>query len=151
MDSTGPIFGTSRRTASDADANDGPGPGESLEPAGRSTDNRNVRVLFICTANRIRSPFAEAVATRLVDEHRLPVDISSAGVTSAGEEAAESMVHAALRRAGRATAQELVPPVYGPALDARLLPAAARSLLAHLIKLEAEGAAAREGEHWSAR
>jgi protein-tyrosine phosphatase len=95
MDSTGPIFGTSRRTASDADANDGPGPGESLEPAGRSTDNRNVRVLFICTANRIRSPFAEAVATRLVDEHRLPVDISSAGVTSAGEEAAESMVHAA--------------------------------------------------------
>lgn len=63
----------------------------------------------------------------------------------------EAMVHAALRSAGRATAQELVPPVYGPALDARLLPAAARSLLAHLIKLEAEGAAAREGEHWSAR
>jgi len=44
-----------------------------------------------------------------------------------------------------------VPPVYGPALDARLLPAAARSLLAHLIKLEGEGAATRDGEHWAAR
>ncbi len=57
----------------------------------------------------------------------------------------------AARRPRRATARELVPPVYGPALDARLVPAAARSLLAHLIKLEAEGAAMRDGEHWEAR
>lgn len=63
----------------------------------------------------------------------------------------EAMVLAALRSAGRATARDLVPPVYGPALDARLLPAAARSLLAHLIKLEGEGAATRDGEHWAAR
>lgn len=60
----------------------------------------------------------------------------------------EAMVADALRRAGRATARELVPPVYGPSLDERLVPAAARSLLAHLIKLEREGAARREGEHW---
>lgn len=63
----------------------------------------------------------------------------------------EAMVLDALRRAGRATARDLVPPVYGPALDARLVPAAARSLLAHLVKLGAEGAAARDGDHWEAR
>ncbi len=60
----------------------------------------------------------------------------------------EAMVADALRRAGRATARELVAPVYGPSLDERLVPAAARSLLAHLIKLEREGAARCEGEHW---
>jgi glyoxylase-like metal-dependent hydrolase (beta-lactamase superfamily II) len=53
----------------------------------------------------------------------------------------------ALARAGRATATELVPPVYGP-LDPRLVAAAGRSLLAHLVKLEAEGAARRDGEAW---
>lgn len=63
----------------------------------------------------------------------------------------EAMVLDALRAARRATARELVPPVYGPALDARLVPAAARSLLAHLIKLAGEGAAARDEEHWEAR
>lgn len=63
----------------------------------------------------------------------------------------EAMVEAALRAAGRATAQELVPPVYGPALDPRLVPAAARSLLAHLVKLAAEGAARRDGDHWEPR
>lgn len=63
----------------------------------------------------------------------------------------EAMVLDALRAARRATARDLVPPVYGPTLDERLLPAAARSLLAHLIKLAAEGAAARDGEHWEAR
>jgi glyoxylase-like metal-dependent hydrolase (beta-lactamase superfamily II) len=63
----------------------------------------------------------------------------------------EAMVLDALRAARRATARELVPPVYGPVLDERLVPAAARSLLAHLIKLEAEGAAARDGEAWEAR
>ena len=63
----------------------------------------------------------------------------------------EAKVLDALRAAGRASPAELVPPVYGPALDARLVPAAARSLLAHLIKLGAEGAAARDGEAWEAR
>ena len=62
----------------------------------------------------------------------------------------EAMVADALHRAGRATARDLVAPVYGPALDEMLVPAAARSLLAHLIKLEREGAARREGEHWEA-
>jgi len=63
----------------------------------------------------------------------------------------EAKVLDALRAARRATAHELVPPVYGPALDERLVPAAARSLLAHLIKLAEEGAAARDGEQWEAR
>ena len=63
----------------------------------------------------------------------------------------EAMVLDALRAARRATARELVPPVYGPMLDERLVPAAARSLLAHLIKLAGEGAAARDGDYWEAR
>lgn len=63
----------------------------------------------------------------------------------------EAMVEAALRSAGRATAQQLVPTVYGPALDPRLLPAAARSLLAHLVKLAAEGMARRDGDYWEPR
>ena len=57
----------------------------------------------------------------------------------------EALVMDALNRAGRpVAAADLVPPVYGP-LDTRLVAAAGRSLLAHLIKLEAEGAAKREG------
>jgi len=54
-----------------------------------------VRLLFVCTANRIRSPFAAALATKLAAEHSLPVEIGSAGLTSDGEPAAESMIHAA--------------------------------------------------------
>lgn len=61
----------------------------------------------------------------------------------------ESAIQAALRAARRATARDLVPAVYGEALDPRLMPAAARSLLAHLLKLETERAVAREGEYWS--
>jgi glyoxylase-like metal-dependent hydrolase (beta-lactamase superfamily II) len=63
----------------------------------------------------------------------------------------EAKVLDALRAAKRATAAELVPPVYGPELDPRLAPAAARSLLAHLIKLAAEGEAARDGDTFEAR
>jgi len=57
----------------------------------------------------------------------------------------EAKVLAALRAAdGPATALSLVPAVYGPALEPRLVPAAARSLLAHLVKLAGEGAAMAE-------
>lgn len=62
----------------------------------------------------------------------------------------EAKVLDALRRAGRATAMQLVPAAYGPELDPKLVPAAARSLLAHLIKLAAEGAAARDGDSFEA-
>ena len=60
----------------------------------------------------------------------------------------EARVLDALTAAGEATAASLVPPVYGPGLDRRLASAAARSLLAHLLKLETEGRARREGETW---
>jgi glyoxylase-like metal-dependent hydrolase (beta-lactamase superfamily II) len=59
----------------------------------------------------------------------------------------EERVQEALAAKGRATAEELVGPVYGP-LDPRLVRAAGRSLLAHLIKLEGEGAVRRDGEAW---
>lgn len=60
----------------------------------------------------------------------------------------EAMIRDTLARAGRSTALDLVPAVYGGALDPRLVPAASRSLLAHLLKLEAEAAVRREGDHW---
>jgi glyoxylase-like metal-dependent hydrolase (beta-lactamase superfamily II) len=63
----------------------------------------------------------------------------------------EAKVLEALRAKRRATAAMLVPASYGPSLDPRLAPAAARSLLAHLIKLAAEGAATRDGEWFEAR
>ncbi len=63
----------------------------------------------------------------------------------------EAKVLDALRAARRATAKALVPPVYGPELDPRLVNGAARSLLAHLIKLAAEGAALRDGDMFEAR
>ena len=63
----------------------------------------------------------------------------------------EAKVLDALRAARRATALELVPAVYGPVLEMKLVPAAARSLLAHLIKLAAEGAAAQDGDVFEPR
>jgi glyoxylase-like metal-dependent hydrolase (beta-lactamase superfamily II) len=58
----------------------------------------------------------------------------------AHREEREATVLEALRAAGgAATAAALVPAVYGPALDPKLAPAAARSLLAHLVKLADEG------------
>ena len=63
----------------------------------------------------------------------------------------EGKVLDALRAARRATARELVPAVYGPVLDAKLVPAATRSLLAHLLKLAAEGQAAQDGDSFEAR
>jgi glyoxylase-like metal-dependent hydrolase (beta-lactamase superfamily II) len=62
----------------------------------------------------------------------------------------EAKVLAALQAAGRATAVELVGPVYGP-LDQRLVGPAGRSLLSHLIKLEGERAVLRDGEGWRPR
>ncbi|WP_426956892.1 MBL fold metallo-hydrolase [Muricoccus radiodurans] len=55
-------------------------------------------------------------------------------------------LRAATRSGGTAAAAALVSPVYGPDLDPRLAPAAARSLLAHLVKLAAEGAAESEAD-----
>lgn len=77
------------------------------------------------------APFVAALATHRMDR--------------------EAMVQRSLNKARRATAMELVAPVYGPGLDPRLVPAAARSLLAHLVKLGAEGAALRDGEYWEPR
>ena len=62
----------------------------------------------------------------------------------------EAKVLDALRVSRRATAGELVTAVYGPELDPRLAPAAARSLLAHLVKLADEGEARQEGEVFEA-
>jgi glyoxylase-like metal-dependent hydrolase (beta-lactamase superfamily II) len=62
----------------------------------------------------------------------------------------EAKVREALRAARRARAKDLVPVVYGPDLDPRLVAGAARSLLAHLIKLAMEGHAVSEGDWFEA-
>jgi glyoxylase-like metal-dependent hydrolase (beta-lactamase superfamily II)/8-oxo-dGTP pyrophosphatase MutT (NUDIX family) len=62
----------------------------------------------------------------------------------------ENKVLHALRTAGTATVEELVPTVYDDA-PARRHGIAARSLLAHLLKLEGEGRARQSaGERWTA-
>ncbi|OFZ91104.1 MAG: hypothetical protein A2V78_07040 [Betaproteobacteria bacterium RBG_16_64_18] len=61
----------------------------------------------------------------------------------------ENKVHAALSRLAPATVEALLPVVYDD-VPARLHPVASRSLLAHLIKLAAEGRVTRTGERWSA-
>jgi len=64
----------------------------------------------------------------------------------------EAKVAAALRAAGAASAEALVPTVYGDVPGARH-GIAARSLTAHLIKLAADGRVRRDGDlwHWQER
>ncbi len=52
---------------------------------------------------------------------------------------------------GSARPDELVPTVYGPDLDPRLVHAAARSVLAHLIELAGDGAVIEDGGRWHRR
>ncbi|UPG71177.1 MBL fold metallo-hydrolase [Roseomonas gilardii subsp. gilardii] len=81
----------------------------------------------------------------------LPRPASFLAALARHREAREAKVLAALRAAeGVVRAEDLVPPVYGPALDPRLVGGAARSLLAHLLKLSAEGRARREEDGFRA-
>jgi glyoxylase-like metal-dependent hydrolase (beta-lactamase superfamily II) len=59
----------------------------------------------------------------------------------------EAKVLGALREHGPATLEQLLPFVYDD-VDPRLLPVAARSLLAHLGKLRVDGAAVESGDGW---
>jgi glyoxylase-like metal-dependent hydrolase (beta-lactamase superfamily II) len=56
----------------------------------------------------------------------------------------ESQVVRALDE-GKATPEEMVPEIYGEEIPEAMFPVAARSILAHLLKLEREGRAARVG------
>ena len=56
----------------------------------------------------------------------------------------EEQVLAELAR-GKRTPSEMVPGIYGKEIDEAMYPVAARSVLAHLLKLEREGRAARTG------
>lgn len=47
--------------------------------------------------------------------------------------------------AGKGTPEEIVPDVYGREIPARMFPVAARSVLAHLLKLEREGRVTKTG------
>lgn len=58
---------------------------------------REVRILFTCTANRVRSPFAEAAARARLAALDLPAEVRSAGLLEAGRPPIEEMVDAARR------------------------------------------------------
>jgi glyoxylase-like metal-dependent hydrolase (beta-lactamase superfamily II) len=79
----------------------------------------------------------------------LPQPAPFAAALLAHRQGREDAVLAALRQAGPVSAEALVPPVYG-ALDPRLVPAAGRSLLAHLRKLQGAGLAESGTAGWVA-
>lgn len=60
----------------------------------------------------------------------------------------EKQVVAALSERPGSRPLKLVPPIYSGEVPLLLFPIAARSVLAHLIKLECEGRARREGMRW---
>lgn len=80
----------------------------------------------------------------------VPEPASHVAALAAHRREREQRVLEALREARRATAADLVRAAYGPELDAKLVAGATRSLLAHLIKLADEGAAARDGDVFEA-
>ena len=61
----------------------------------------------------------------------------------------ENKVVAALRARRSASIEDLLPEVYHD-VPVRMHPVASRSLLAHLIKLGAEGRATKTGDRWNA-
>lgn len=81
-----------RRLASSAHARVNPRRRRRLEAAARSDIARASRVLFVCKGNIARSPFAAAVAHRLLDGDR---HIASAGFLHAGRRSAPEAVAAA--------------------------------------------------------
>lgn len=78
----------------------------------------------------------------------LPEPLAFVAALKAHRLAREARVREALHAAPGADALGLVRAVYGAGLAEGLVPAAARSLLAHLLKLEAEGLARRAGAGW---
>jgi protein-tyrosine phosphatase len=64
---------------------------------GDATPERPVRLLFTCTANRVRSPFAAAVGASHARRMGLHVDVRSAGQLEAGRSAVDDMVEVARR------------------------------------------------------
>lgn len=55
------------------------------------------RLLFVCTANRVRSPFAEAVARQIIDSEQLTVQVASAGTEADPTTAVVNMVEVAAK------------------------------------------------------
>jgi protein-tyrosine phosphatase len=55
------------------------------------------RLLFVCTANRVRSPFAEAVARGIIDSEQLDVAVASAGTEAESVSAVVNMVEVAAK------------------------------------------------------
>ncbi len=57
-----------------------------------------LRLLFVCSANRCRSPMAEALARRTLHRRDIPAEVISAGRMSSGYEASPGAVGAMGRR-----------------------------------------------------
>lgn len=66
-------------------------------PSGAVPGARPVQLLVTCTANRVRSPFAEAAIRRHADQLGLPIEVRSAGLLAGDLPAIAEMVAAANR------------------------------------------------------
>ncbi|MCO5321141.1 MAG: hypothetical protein M9922_07055 [Microthrixaceae bacterium] len=60
-------------------------------------DHEPARLLFVCTANRVRSPFAEAVARSVIDSAQLNAKVASAGTQAGSAPAVVNMVEVAAK------------------------------------------------------
>lgn len=66
---------------------------------GASADSGEpIRILFICTANRCRSPLAQVIASEQIHQRELQAVVASAGYLESGHPAASGSVSAARRR-----------------------------------------------------
>lgn len=72
--------------------------GGPLSDGGPASRGAGARVLFVCTANRARSPMAEVIARDLFDRAGLDVDVSSAGFLEGGWPAEPEAQRVAARR-----------------------------------------------------
>ncbi len=102
MVSTGPADSTTDGTASHMGTGGGT---EALSDRadshhGRDVTDGAVLVLFVCTANRVRSPFAAAVARRRVAEMGLPLVVGSAGLLGSDHDPAFEQIERQARRYG---------------------------------------------------
>lgn len=72
-------------------------PVEAIRHTAGNSGTATGSMLFVCTANRIRSPFAAAFASRVAAENNLALVASSAGLDEGGLPAMDQIVSVATR------------------------------------------------------
>jgi len=73
-------------------------PAEHFRPAAPLRSAEPFRLVFVCTANRCRSPMAEYLARRSLEQRQIPAKVVSAGRLESNIEATPGAVEAMARR-----------------------------------------------------